>query len=202
MSAAGKQNRKGHFYEAPAGGIRLVPGVRVKAACRVDIYTGSAEDLVASGIVPPGLFPGDPGMPSVIVSLRPAGVQRVQDRAWCFTPGFLRVQRLAVGGFRVERTVDHEEQKRRHAAQVCAERERWQAVERARDALEARRPAAPVSDVQRAREELAARHVWALADEAIAANRVEQELAAKSPSACWALGCAMTVLARAARGAA
>lgn len=106
---------RGTYYQ-PAAEIRSVPGV-VKVECdsRIDVYTGTADALVAAGIAPLCLFPGQPGIAATTASYRPACT--VASGAWYSTPGYMSIFRNPSGSFRVVLTVSIEEQERR-----CAKR--------------------------------------------------------------------------------
>lgn len=70
---------------------RFAPGVDLRCSWS-DEYTGTADALVAAGIVPAGCFPGWPGMAKAVVNLRPDGtVERVIE------PGGRRVTRKSKG---------------------------------------------------------------------------------------------------------
>ena len=63
-------------YEAFDDGVTVNPyafGVTRSEDTYGDIFTGTAEALVAAGIVPAGCFPGWPGMRKTAVSIRPDG---------------------------------------------------------------------------------------------------------------------------------
>jgi hypothetical protein len=100
MGAKGRNNRCGIYYDAPEQ--VLVPkgaGVTIRVLHEATEYRGTAAALVGIGLLPLHLFPGQPGMPKTVVSLRPNGGQPVPDKGWWRTPGYLVVRRHLDGMF-------------------------------------------------------------------------------------------------------
>ncbi|MDE2367531.1 MAG: hypothetical protein KGN16_01055 [Burkholderiales bacterium] len=122
-SADAKTKRTPGTYYTPPSCIDDVPEV-VKSGetCNQrDFYSGSAEALAAAGLLPLGMFPGQPGRPIGKASYRPLGAARRSDEPWWRTPGYLTVTRRANGTFCIGITLSHEAQAHREAA--AAERE-------------------------------------------------------------------------------
>ena len=104
---------------APVDGVQKGPG----AYWWCDSYSGPADALAASGILPRELMPGEPGAPLASATYRPQGVP-VHKRQH-LTPGYVQAFRRPNGTVRVELTVSVEEQERREAESKAAdERER------------------------------------------------------------------------------
>lgn len=59
--------------EALGGWKHFARGVQRKASYWTDDFVGTADDLVAAGLVPHGYFPGCPGMRKVTVTILPDG---------------------------------------------------------------------------------------------------------------------------------
>lgn len=78
---------------------------------RCDAYTGTRDELLAAGLVPDGMFPGEPGMPLASVDLWPRNDAASGGPWW--RPGRLRVARLMSGKFTASIVVSEEEQQRR-----------------------------------------------------------------------------------------
>lgn len=83
---------------------------------RADVYTATAAELAAAGVVEPGLLPGAPGMPTQCVTLWPLGSDRGSGY---WVPGSMRINRLRNDRFTCCLTVSREEQAlRRQRAQA------------------------------------------------------------------------------------
>lgn len=111
---------KKHQYEPPAR-LAALPGVRVERQLRQDVYRGTKEQLVAMGLAPEALFPGEPGMPLTSVMVWPKGTARFSD--WVI-PGRLCLSRSPKGTFSAALVVSEEEQERRRAAEAAHQAER------------------------------------------------------------------------------
>lgn len=60
----------------------FAPGVELREEFYGDVYTGTADALVAAGVVPAGHFPGWPGMMKTTVNIRPDGtLERSRNEA-------------------------------------------------------------------------------------------------------------------------
>jgi hypothetical protein len=59
--------------EVLGGWKHFAPGVQRKAQIWTDDFVGTANDLVAAGLVPEGFFPGHPGMRKTAVTILPDG---------------------------------------------------------------------------------------------------------------------------------
>jgi|APMI01.1.fsa_nt_gi hypothetical protein len=108
---------KKRLYE-PAAQLVAVPGVRVDKQLCVDVFRGTKEQLVAAGLAPAGLFPGEPGMPLASVMLWPRGTAR---GAGYRVPGRLCLSRNPSGMFTAALTVSKAEQERRQAEKDAEE---------------------------------------------------------------------------------
>lgn len=125
------------FYTPPVH-IAPAPGVKVMA-CELyaDRYVGTKADLIASGLLPDGLFPGDPGMRKATVTLLPVGAQS----DGCDQPGRMFICKKPGGRFAITLTVSEEEQARRERvshhreAQACLGL-LFEALRRSREALD------------------------------------------------------------------
>lgn len=125
------------FYTPPVH-IAPAPGVKVMACeLHADRYVGTKADLIASGLLPDGLFPGDPGMRKATVTLLPVGAQS----DGCGQPGRMFVCKKPGGRFAITLTVSEEEQSRRERlshhreAQACLGL-LFEALRRSREALD------------------------------------------------------------------
>lgn len=107
-----KGKPKGRFYDPPAA-IRAVPSLLRKEEGNTTVFIGSAEAVVAAGLLPMHLLPGQPGQPTNSVSLRPRGARTAKSVGK--EPGFVKVYRLPDGRLRVVLNVDAEELARREA---------------------------------------------------------------------------------------
>lgn len=115
-AARGSNDVKGNYYNPP-GPINDVPGiVTKKGEWECDFYSGTAEALVAAGLLTGDLFPGQPGRNTTSQAYRPAGVKRQHNnQGWHHVPGYMTVTRTASGKFQIRLTVSQEEQARRQA---------------------------------------------------------------------------------------
>lgn len=102
-------------------------GVRVDTSCWwSNSYQGTAEALVAAGLVRFDQLPGQPGRGKTIARYLPDGTmlptRTRPSLASEFHPGFVRIFKVSARQYRVDINVDEAEQKRRSAARD-AERE-------------------------------------------------------------------------------
>lgn len=110
-SNTGKPPRKGYMRRyTPPCEIRDIPGVRKTQDLHQDRYNGTKDDLVAMGLLPSELFPGEPDMPAGGVTLWPPDAKHGGGR---FYPGRMQVTRTAAGTFTIRLAVSAEEQARR-----------------------------------------------------------------------------------------
>ncbi|WP_422016913.1 hypothetical protein [Roseateles sp.] len=109
-----------HQYE-PAAQLTEVPGVRVERNWLYDVYRGTPAELVAMGLAPAAMFPGEPGMPLVSVTLWPRGTEH---RSGWNVPGRLHLSRTSKGTFTAALVVSAEEQETRRAAEAVRQAER------------------------------------------------------------------------------
>ena len=116
--AKGVQRLRGNYYNAPTA-IKDVSGVAKKKGDYYewsDLYSGTAEALIAAGLLPADLFPGQPGRNITAQAYRPVGVERQHNKqGWHRVPGYMNVARTASGKFQIRLTVSREEQERREA---------------------------------------------------------------------------------------
>lgn len=121
-------------YYTPPAQVLEVPGLRKAKGrlLRADYYAGSAEAMVASGLVPRSLLPGEPGNPISSASYRPLGAVR-EGGCWFRVPGYLQIFRAPSGLFRAALVVSREEQERRqreaNEAEAATDTELLQTVE-------------------------------------------------------------------------
>lgn len=104
-------------------------GVVRRECPRADEYRGSADDLVAAGLVQAGHFPGMPGMRRTKVIVRPDGSIPAVHRNTSHVPGMndpgaKRITRSSVSSYTVEVWIPEAESDRRLAA-ACAKHESW-----------------------------------------------------------------------------
>lgn len=119
-----------HQYTQPVRVIE-VPGVRFESQLQQDVYKGTKEQLVAAGLAPAELFPGEPGMPLASVILWPRGTARGSGYS---VPGRLTLSRNPSGMFTAALVVSEAEQERRQG-EMDAGRALWTAErDKARDA--------------------------------------------------------------------
>jgi hypothetical protein len=125
--------KRGRYYDAPTV-VKDMPGVtRVPIGICQDEYSGEAEALAATGLLPIEMFPGMPGQNTTSAAWRPRGVKFVSTQ----TPGYLRVVRRMNGTYRIQLTVDDDEQDRR----LAEKRSREAAAEQAAEAVLQQLPA-------------------------------------------------------------
>lgn len=106
-----------NFY-TPASTIREVPGVKRRpVGTRKDSYTGSAEGLVATGLLTVDMLPGQPGRPVGCVTYKP-------HRGRYGLPGYLTVTVAGVGRYRAVLCVSLEERERREKQEAAAKARR------------------------------------------------------------------------------
>jgi len=86
----------------------------------LDYFLGTKDALVAAGLAPAELFPGEPGLPKCSVTLMPKGAPTGNGRV-C-TPGRLTLRRRAKGQFLAELVPVADELAKRRA-RVATERE-------------------------------------------------------------------------------
>ncbi len=117
---AARGRRLKHFYTPPTHVID-VPGIYTPTDEACDVYKGTKDQLVAAGLLLPGLFPGDPGMPLASVTLWPVGT--AGNARWN-TPGRLHITKTPSGRFTALLAVDADEQLRRKGVREAKEKER------------------------------------------------------------------------------
>jgi len=112
--------------------LNLVPaglvGVRRRENGCLDDYVGTAEALVAAGIIDMHLLPGQPGMPKIRIRFHGKKQRHVSTRF----PNLFMVTREGAK-FRVQKRVSEEEKERREAARRAAWEQRRAEEERERD---------------------------------------------------------------------
>lgn len=83
------------------------PGLRFKPMAGYSCYSGSAKALLSAGLLLPEQLPGSNGNPATCASFHPDGrrVQRGEPNAHTAV-GYLKVQRMRNGSFRVMRCVE------------------------------------------------------------------------------------------------
>lgn len=97
----------------PVETLKFVRGVTCEFLDCCDAFKGSKELLVATGVAPAHLFPGEPGMPASTVDVWPRGSpQGVR----CQVDGRLQIRRNPSGKYTVARYVSEAEAARRRAA--------------------------------------------------------------------------------------
>lgn len=116
-----ERGQPGNYYTAPIN-IKSVPNLVTKTdEARCDVYSGSAEAMIAAGLLSADMFPGQPGRNVASQAYRPSGVERIKGETWTRVPGYLFVARAPSGKFQIRLTVSREEQARRmekHRAEV------------------------------------------------------------------------------------
>lgn len=105
--------------------IAFASGVVVQERYHFSAYTGTADALVAAGLVLPGQFPGQPGMRKVIVTIfadgtLPSGAPTIRHRR-ADEPGAKRVQRASKTTYQVRINVPEDESERRREAYFVAQ---------------------------------------------------------------------------------
>lgn len=103
---------KGHFYDPPEK-IELVDGLSRMEDGERWVFVGTPEAVVAAGIVPMQLLPGQTGQPTHSVTLRPRGV-RFSGPVHRI-PGFVKIFRKLDGRLRVVLNMSAEERDKREA---------------------------------------------------------------------------------------
>lgn len=116
--------------------VSFASGVHLTRSTRTDDYVGTAESLVASGLIRLDQLPGQPGMRKVRVTILPNGsLPTGAPNAYCSeakAPGAKSIRRVSKSTYEVSIFVDEDEQTRRDIAST-----------RRRDAWEARMMAMP-----------------------------------------------------------
>ena len=86
----------GRQFDVGAVAKQFAPGVELREETHGDVYTGTADALVAAGIVPAGHFPGWPGMLKTTVNIKPDGsMERFCKMARA--PGGRYIQQISKG---------------------------------------------------------------------------------------------------------
>lgn len=103
----------------------FAPGVVVHERYHSTAYTGTADALVAAGLVLPGQFPGQPRMRKVTVTIfadgtLPSGAPTIRHRR-ADEPGAKRVQRASKTTYQVRVNVPEDESERRREAYFAAQ---------------------------------------------------------------------------------
>lgn len=109
---------RGHFYDPPEK-IELVDGLSRTEDGERWVFVGTPEAVVAAGIVPMQLLPGQPGQPTHSVTLRPRGVR--SSGPVHRTPGFVKIFRKLDGRLRVVLNMSAEERDKREAERAKRE---------------------------------------------------------------------------------
>jgi hypothetical protein len=128
--------RESHRY-APGPISSDLTGVRrgVDSMGR-DFYSGEKFALVAAGLLPAHLFPGEPGMGATCAVVYPEGVQ-IRHCGHRATPGALEVRRTASGKFQIAITPGAKELERRRQVNLAAHRKHFGITESGRPAAAA-----------------------------------------------------------------
>jgi hypothetical protein len=93
------------------------PGVLVSHELGADCFTGTAEDLVAAGLVRTEQLPGQPGNGTTTVSFRADGTRvRKGTPGACRAVGYLRIRKVSRLLICVEQGIGDEEHRRRRQA--------------------------------------------------------------------------------------
>lgn len=150
-----------HGRERPQWHISdFAQGVRKEEIVWGDIYTGTAESLIAAGLVRRDQLPGQPGMRKTIVTILPDGsLPKGAPTANCREarePGAKIIKKKSKTAYEVFVIVPEQEQGRRHDKYLQAERE-WKAR-----MMSLPRPA-PLCDLGPQREKQLARDTQELA---------------------------------------
>lgn len=117
-----------HRYVPPSA-VAMAPK---RSEVQEDIYSGTKAELVAAGLVPAELLPGEPGMPLMRVTLWPADLPARCSSEW--TPGRLVVHKTPSGNFTARLSVSPEE---RRIREETADRARHEAERNASASLAA-----------------------------------------------------------------
>lgn len=127
----------------------FAPGVRLHKLCHSDVFVGSAEALVAAGIVRGEHLPGQPGMRKTCVRILPDGTvfagATTASHYGFYQPGARRIRKASGSRFCVYVRVSREEEAHRNAIKRAAVAE-WERTVRALPRpprLDAPTPAAP-----------------------------------------------------------
>ncbi|MCG3189298.1 MAG: hypothetical protein LKCHEGNO_01618 [Burkholderiaceae bacterium] len=115
--ATTRKTRVDRRYYTPPTVIRRVDGVLVVRKHNVKLYSGSAEAILATGLVAADMLPGQPGVPLTGVCYYPLGVEQ-RDYSHRI-PGRMEIRRQASGRIQVALTVSLEEQIRRDEEEQC-----------------------------------------------------------------------------------
>lgn len=108
-----------HFY-TPGPRVLEAPGLTRREDHISDYYVGTKEALVAAGLLPGHMFPGEPGMPRKSVSLRPQGCGPGPGRPSIFsTPGYVMVRSLSAGRFELRLCIPLDERAKRREQQAA-----------------------------------------------------------------------------------
>lgn len=110
-----------HRYMPPSA-VAMAPK---RSEVQEDIYSGTKAELVAAGLVPAELLPGEAGMPLMRVTLWPVDSQARYSSEW--TPGRLVIHKTPSGNFTARLSVSSEE---RRIREETAERARQEEAER------------------------------------------------------------------------
>ncbi len=111
-------------------------GIKRTEDCAFDIYTGTADALIAAGLIHAEQLPGGAGVNKMMRTFRPEGGEIRKGESSRYVPGARRIVKRG-GKFAVEVTVDFPERDRRMAewdARREAEREQIDMAKQARDA--------------------------------------------------------------------
>ena len=137
-SAKPRKNKGTYYCHQPV--IREVPGVAVRREARCNVYSGTAAAMVAAGIATLDMFPGQPGRAAASTTFRPSWTTKLGGEYWWNVPGYMAINRNANGTtFRIELTVDRDEQARRNRRSAIEEQERKARLEAERLFLDAQR---------------------------------------------------------------
>lgn len=109
-----------HTHPTPNG--RPPAGVKLDPHPRFNAYRGSAQDLIAAGVVRPDQLPGSPGLPATCVTFYKGQRVGKGDSRGARDEHYLQIRREGKG-FCVHVGVSPEERERRFA-EMAAERER------------------------------------------------------------------------------
>jgi hypothetical protein len=96
--------------DALGGWQSFAPGVERKVRHWTDDFAGTADDLVAANLVPPGHFPGCPGMRKTTVTILPDGSIPIgapnKNHPDSQNPGAKRIRRVSKTKYCVELYID------------------------------------------------------------------------------------------------
>ncbi len=111
-------------------------GIKRTECCVFDTYTGTADALIAAGLIHAEQLPGGPGVNKMMRTFRPEGGEIRKGESSRYVPGARRIVKRG-RRYAVEVTVDFPERERRMAewdARREAEREQIDMAKQARDA--------------------------------------------------------------------